>query len=289
MTKTTAAILTILTDAAAQVDRARPADARNGPGWDGPGAEWWEDFTETVEQQLDAGDVAADATAKEQRDVVERLDDDDLETIVACIKNGQPGRVTPYEIKAMCEELIHLRASQAGRVPAGALSLRDLKREIANTKNDLNGLALIGCVPLWSSLTSRLDELYERLSASPPPPATDGTLGQVNNAALLDLSKVWQLDGDWMTCRSCNRSLIASRDGEPFIHRADCQNSAHLHPWPELRNALASSPPPVTEIVAPHLIIAEAVHLNATREYMKPWLDAAALGADASTDEVENG
>lgn len=78
-------------------------------------------------------------------------------------------------IESAADEIDHLRsASQAGGVPAGALSLRDLKREIANTKNDLNGLALIGCVPLWSSLTSRLDELYERLSASPPPPATDG-------------------------------------------------------------------------------------------------------------------
>jgi hypothetical protein len=44
-----------------------------------------------------------------QGDVVGRLDDDDLETIAICIKNGQPGRVTPYEIKAMCEELISLR------------------------------------------------------------------------------------------------------------------------------------------------------------------------------------
>lgn len=85
------------------------------------------------------------------------------------------------------------------------------------------------------------------LSASPTPPQTadDGaTLDKANNAALLELSKVWQLDGDWMKCRACDRPLIASRDGEPLSHRAGCKNSAHVHPWAELRSALASSPTP---------------------------------------------
>ena len=60
-----------------------------------------------------------------------------------------------------------------------------------------------------------------------------------NNAALLELSKVWRLDGDWMTCRGCNCSLIASRDGEPMKHHADgCQYADHVHPWRELRIAL---------------------------------------------------
>jgi hypothetical protein len=51
--------LTILTDSAAQVDRARPADARNGPAWDGPGETWWETFAETVEAQIQVQEEAA--------------------------------------------------------------------------------------------------------------------------------------------------------------------------------------------------------------------------------------
>ncbi len=45
---------TILTDSAAQVDRARPADERNGPQWNGPGEAWWESFMETVKAQIEA-------------------------------------------------------------------------------------------------------------------------------------------------------------------------------------------------------------------------------------------
>ena len=49
-----AQFLTILTDSAAQVDRARPADDRDGPEWNGPGSSWWESFIETVEGQIKA-------------------------------------------------------------------------------------------------------------------------------------------------------------------------------------------------------------------------------------------
>lgn len=60
-----------------------------------------------------------------------------------------------------------------------------------------------------------------------------------NNAALLALSEVWQLDGDWMKCRACGCALVASRDGEPMRHHADgCRNSKHVHPWAELRSAM---------------------------------------------------
>lgn len=66
-------------------------------------------------------------------------------------------------------------------------------------------------------------------------------MDQRNNLALLKLSKVWQLDGDWMKCRACGLALIASRDGEPMRHHADgCKNEAHVHPWADLRNALAN-------------------------------------------------
>ncbi len=60
-----------------------------------------------------------------------------------------------------------------------------------------------------------------------------------NNTALLELSKVWELDGDWMKCRSCGRSLVASRDGEPLHHQPEgCRNSKHVHPWSDLRAAM---------------------------------------------------
>lgn len=45
-------LCTILGDAASQVDRARPADERNGPQWDGPGEEWFRSFEETVVAQV---------------------------------------------------------------------------------------------------------------------------------------------------------------------------------------------------------------------------------------------
>ena len=62
-----------------------------------------------------------------------------------------------------------------------------------------------------------------------------------NNAALIELSKVWQLDGDWMRCTGCQAVLIASRDGEPLRHKsADCKHVAHIHPWTDLRNALSN-------------------------------------------------
>jgi hypothetical protein len=70
-------------------------------------------------------------------------------------------------------------------------------------------------------------------------------MNQRNNMALLKLSKVWELDGDWMKCRACKAALIASRDGEPLRHKsADCRHSAHVHPWSDLRKALAVAPVP---------------------------------------------
>jgi hypothetical protein len=60
-----------------------------------------------------------------------------------------------------------------------------------------------------------------------------------NNTALLLLSKVWLLDGDWMKCRACKQVLIASLDGEPMRHKTGCKHAAHVHPWTDLRNAIA--------------------------------------------------
>lgn len=45
---------TILSDSAAQVDRARPTDDRDGTWWNGPGEDWWESFTGTVGNQIEA-------------------------------------------------------------------------------------------------------------------------------------------------------------------------------------------------------------------------------------------
>lgn len=58
------------------------------------------------------------------------------------------------------------------------------------------------------------------------------------NAVLMALSKVWQWDGDLMRCRSCQRPLIASRDGEELRHKSGCPNEALTHPWSDLRSAI---------------------------------------------------
>jgi hypothetical protein len=66
-------------------------------------------------------------------------------------------------------------------------------------------------------------------------------MNRSNNDALLRLSKVWQLDGDWMKCRACGAVMIASRDGEPLRHlRDDCKHVDQVHPWADLRNAIAT-------------------------------------------------
>ncbi len=59
-----------------------------------------------------------------------------------------------------------------------------------------------------------------------------------NNDMLIALSRVWKWDGDWMTCRACKRHLIASRDGEPFVHADGCAHRDFVHPWQALRDVL---------------------------------------------------
>ena len=53
----------------------------------------------------------------------------------------------------------------------GKIEWRDLKREIGNMKNELNGMALVGAKPLWGSLVGRLEDLCERLSPTTSPKA----------------------------------------------------------------------------------------------------------------------
>lgn len=62
-----------------------------------------------------------------------------------------------------------------------------------------------------------------------------------NNKALIELSRVWLLDGDWMKCRKCRRALVASRDGELLLHTNGCKYGDRVHPWAELREALGVS------------------------------------------------
>ncbi|HBI70674.1 MAG TPA: hypothetical protein DDZ22_17215 [Massilia sp.] len=63
-----------------------------------------------------------------------------------------------------------------------------------------------------------------------------------NNDKLIELARYWKLDGDWMTCKGCKRSLIASRDGEELNHADGCKFAAQQHPWARLR-ALVAPPP----------------------------------------------
>lgn len=59
-----------------------------------------------------------------------------------------------------------------------------------------------------------------------------------SNDALLALARYWKLDGDWMTCKGCKRSLIASRDGEELNHADGCKHWDQHHPWAKLRAIL---------------------------------------------------
>lgn len=64
-------------------------------------------------------------------------------------------------------------------------------------------------------------------------------MDRTNNAALLELSTIWKLTGDWMQCRGCGAALVASRDGEALRHdHAACRFIKHVHPWADLRSAL---------------------------------------------------
>lgn len=59
-----------------------------------------------------------------------------------------------------------------------------------------------------------------------------------DNEKLCAFARHWLLEGDWMTCRSCNHHLIASREGEAFYHSPECKGPRDLHPWGMLRAIL---------------------------------------------------
>lgn len=65
-----------------------------------------------------------------------------------------------------------------------------------------------------------------------------------SNDALIALARYWKLNGDWMTCKGCRRSLIASRDGEELAHGDGCKYWGQQHPWAQLRKLITRRPAP---------------------------------------------
>jgi len=88
-----------------------------------------------------------------------------------------------------------------------------------------------------AALSSRPAEVDDEGLA--PAPAT---IPRASNDALIVLAKYWKLDGDWMTCKGCRRSLIASRDGEELNHGDGCKFWDQQHPWANLRELITRRP-----------------------------------------------
>jgi hypothetical protein len=69
------------------------------------------------------------------------------------------------------------------------------------------------------------------------------------NKILNDLARFYEVDGDYMRCRACNRPQIVNRCYSDFPHGAGCSNAgaAPGNPWIILGNAVqavrASLPP----------------------------------------------
>lgn len=63
-------------------------------------------------------------------------------------------------------------------------------------------------------------------------------MNEMHNKALMDFSRVWQIDGDLIRCCECGRALIASRDGEDLRHRSGCRYAKRTSPWKELRTII---------------------------------------------------
>ena len=81
---------------------------------------------------------------------------------------------------------------------------------------------------------------------------TDEERSGLNNA-LCNLAGRWVIDGDWMTCKGCKRSLIASRVNESLAHAVGCKLAAttETHPWRALLTILrplyAAPPAPAAQ------------------------------------------
>ena len=90
-----------------------------------------------------------------------------------------------------------------------------------------------------AALASRPAEVDDE--GLPPAPTA---IPRASNDALNAMAKYWKLDGDWMTCNGCRRSLIASRDGEELAHGDGCKYWDQQHPWAQLRELIARRPAP---------------------------------------------
>jgi hypothetical protein len=82
------------------------------------------------------------------------------------------------------------------------------------------------------------------LALASRPAEVDDKIPRESNDALIAMAKYWKLDGDWMTCKGCRRSLIASRDGEELAHGEGCKYWNQQHPWAQLRELIARRPAP---------------------------------------------
>lgn len=125
-----------------------------------------------------------------------------------------------------------LRASQAGGVPAGwkLVPVEPTPEMLANA--DVGG---------WPGFDALRAFWGAMLPASPPPPATDGDA--LREALVAEVTRI---------AADCEGVADNHRKGwrnEPPTHAAMWDRLAR-----ELRNALASSPPPVPEIVAPQVV-----------------------------------
>lgn len=121
-------------------------------------------------------------------------------------------------------------------------------------------------------------------------------MNHANNLALIEVSKVWEIDGDWMRCRACRAVLIASRDGEPLRHKTECKNAAHVHPWSDLRKAMDVTPVqtgavgsvPGWKRAADNLADAVQSHFNEPAGFGLDEVEAALDHAEASDERVKN-
>lgn len=62
----------------------------------------------------------------------------------------------------------------------------------------------------------------------------------LNDAALCEFGKHWELDGDYIRCAECGRPQLASYAYKTFPHRSGCDAAGKVdeHPWHALRALL---------------------------------------------------
>ena len=94
------------------------------------------------------------------------------------------------------------------------------------------------------SLRERLARELEPLLVASRPADVGDQIPRESNDALIALARYWKLNGDWMTCKGCRRSLIASRDGEDLAHGDGCKYWDQQHPWAQLRKLITRRPAP---------------------------------------------